>query len=595
MAMVQASDSIPVWAFVLVIIIILVLMAALTFWLVRRRRLSRSPTVDIENTGETKLTTVEPIEARTHTVKKSAAAGPPTPPESQVKVDKDPSVYEEPVREEPKREAKQQQDWKIALPLPPPSTSLFSDKMELSSDEAMELFDRYMNAGMENRGDHDRLSFAANMQQKAATIRSTMRRSLRRKKSAKAAPLDQLFDQSSSTPPRSPSVRRKSSAQASACSSPSVTSSRVDQPPASLAEDTPEPKRQQEPPVNAMHAAQRVIRSASRKSKTRSMLVNEEDVHRLFSQQEKEAANERNAMTITSGSVRRLVRDSLVNDGLDKTPKTPATALEVSQWFPDGNKQQQPTTNHTSPTALPPPRKPAKLTEEEDAPQMETFFETHGGSTESMASEKYQMGPKGGEVDTIRRMLQATWKANMKESESMASITSTAAPPSSSNPRQQNQFLLAQSLNSTHGIRKSSEDVVLVQPPAPTVSFSSSTVRTVVPEEPREQQQKPVAASIVAQEKIEVDGTNFAMMAPPGHQTWNGRNVKKVVQQLEQQSGEHVADKSSFFNTVHVGRRQSKRRVMPWMDHSNADYKATPAQQERDQYLRSLYRNVNNA
>lgn len=98
-------------------------------------------------------------------------------------------------------------DIKISLPLPPPSTSFFSDKMELDSSEANELYTSYMNVAAQQEYvsiDLDEKPFlsnaAANISQKAATLRSTLKQSMRRKSSSgvpKVA-LNQFFDNASS-------------------------------------------------------------------------------------------------------------------------------------------------------------------------------------------------------------------------------------------------------------------------------------------------------------------------------------------------------------------------------------------------------------
>ncbi|KAK4520449.1 uncharacterized protein ATC70_008584 [Mucor velutinosus] len=93
---------------------------------------------------------------------------------------------------------------KINLPMPPPSSSFFADKMELDSIEANDIYNAYLTQQQEYVSiDLDDpkpflSSAAATLQQKTATIRSTLRQSMRRKstsnKSGSIAPLNQLFD-----------------------------------------------------------------------------------------------------------------------------------------------------------------------------------------------------------------------------------------------------------------------------------------------------------------------------------------------------------------------------------------------------------------
>ncbi|KAI8988590.1 hypothetical protein BDF20DRAFT_911043 [Mycotypha africana] len=106
-------------------------------------------------------------------------------------------------------------DFKFELPLPPPSSSLFADKMELNSDEADELYHSYFSIStQQQQGGGEMLAddsnntraflsaAAATIQQKAATIRSNLRQSIRRKSTVENkshAPLSELFNIHGST------------------------------------------------------------------------------------------------------------------------------------------------------------------------------------------------------------------------------------------------------------------------------------------------------------------------------------------------------------------------------------------------------------
>ncbi|KAI9006261.1 hypothetical protein CLU79DRAFT_780629 [Phycomyces nitens] len=142
-----------------------------------------------------------------------------------VRVEEEPAaviVAVEPQIEKPK-------DSKITLPFPPPATSFFSDKMELSSDEANDLFEKYSMptplSPTDPEQDYVAITvedkqqplFYSTFQQKTATLRSTLRQSLRRKKSTKASsiPVSQLFDASTKkeiAPPRQSRLPRPSTA-----------------------------------------------------------------------------------------------------------------------------------------------------------------------------------------------------------------------------------------------------------------------------------------------------------------------------------------------------------------------------------------------
>ncbi|KAI9496207.1 hypothetical protein BDB00DRAFT_893438 [Zychaea mexicana] len=639
----------PAWAIICVVAaVVAILLTGLALFLIKRKRRSSSPTVDIIQDEKMNYQQQQQQQeahggqtSNATTVRSHKQPSPPmtphhAPPSPQNHHRHQQEQQEEEETEGPptpkprkmsRTERKQHQDnVKINLPLPPPSTSLFSDKMELSSEEAMELFDKYMNIDSKEA---EKPGFYSSMQRKAGTIRSTVRQSLRREKSNKSStPLNQLFtaDQQQQQqqqqsyhyqPPPTPSSATSAEARSIAASAsplPSLPQTPVHtKTPSPTA--TPAGKQRQEeeeqqqqldfndvdevtiPPVveeaaaaayndgknnNAsMRAARRVIRTASRKSKTRSMLVNEEDVMKMFGPtgEHHQRDNSHSFATVrekpTTGSVRRLVRDSIVTDksatvsAVRATNSNGATSVrQIAEWWsPEDSKPAKIAGNSAnnsnatsnfgnirngntggndnSRTLPPPPRKPGKLVDDQQK----------------------------GNVDTIRRMLQAS----MAESGSMASISKVAG-------------------------RSSNEATPMG--PDPVASFSSSTVRTMIPEN---DQQSFGAAGMAAQEKIEIDDTNFALLQQNGHQTWNGRanrvsNRPSVLpqQQQLQQSGEAAAattkaENKSFFNTVNVGRRQSARRkVMPWMDSDNdgSNSKRTPAQCERDQYLQSLYDNA---
>ena len=642
----------PIWAIICAVAgVFALLFTGLAFFLIKRKRKSSPSTVDIaqdekmnfqqkqkkqaaerhleQEQQNNKTATMNPHQLQTNnkqpsTAIKSSHYHPVNNKQVEKEEEEDLSVPK--TRKMSRTERKQHQDnVKINLPLPPPSTSLFSDKMELSSEEAMELFDKYMN--IDKSSDAEKPSFYSSVRRKTGTIRSTVRQSLRRQKSTKSTtPLNQLFgeQQQPSTPSSATSVEAYHNLLSGRPSTTSLPS--APQTPVHAAIKPPSPvippvaHRQQQDQYHhntddyqeeeeveevkipqaieaaaaaaysdgknnnaSMRAARRVIRTASRKSKTRSMLVNEEDVMKMFAPSPVAAeyrdnirSNAANFATVrenrTTGSVRRLVRDSIVTDksatisavsattaGNNRSAASATNARDIAEWWSpeDTNKPAKvEATSNNNNKMPPPPRMPGKLVDEQK-----------------------------GNVDTIRRMLQAS----MTESGSMTSI-----------------------VTATKG-RFSNEGL---EGPDPVASFSSSTVRTMIPENDEQHQQKQQqqsqhqqqsfgAAGIAAQEKIEIDGTNFAMLQQNGHQTWNGRtnrisnrpsiltSQQQAVESLSDSNNTYTTDddsynSKSFFNTVNLGRRQSaKRKVMPWMDME--DTKRTPAQRERDHYLQSLY------
>ena len=123
--------------------------------------------------------------------------------------------------------------------------------------------------------------------------------------------------------------------------------------------------------------------------------------------------------------------------------------------------------------------------------------------TEKSSPNKSTFPKSGNNVDTIRRMLRSSWSGNnLKHSGSsqtlsslsdMGSVGSSYYPSSpspfgSTNPRLQNQHLASLSLRSHSVVHRSrpSMPTGFMNPqegPVPTASFSSSTVRTMIPAE----------------------------------------------------------------------------------------------------------------
>lgn len=263
---------------------------------------------------------------------------------------------------------------KLALPLPPPSSSLFSDKMELNSDDAMQLFQQYMQSEKQTKGGLSTLDLdmpqqlVNTVQQKMGTIKCNLRQSLRRQKSKAratpedAAPLHHMFEpptRNSVDAPQKSSIYTASGAPISSSGTPSTlnnedgvarisgqfdrykalpsldqdtngsgisssssSSSPTPSPspsPSPLPVPTPEKSPLLAPPTmpspsslsssnspptpsavaiaspspmptstgnaaetSAIHAARHVIRSASRKSKTRSTLIGDDAALKMF-------------------------------------------------------------------------------------------------------------------------------------------------------------------------------------------------------------------------------------------------------------------------------------------------------------------------
>ncbi|KAI7876759.1 hypothetical protein K492DRAFT_181460 [Lichtheimia hyalospora FSU 10163] len=629
----------PIWIIVVVVVVVVVLFSGIGgYILISRKRREASPAVDVEAHVTEKVIPAAPIlEEHPSTISDppsyAAKDIQPSPPVSTT----EPCPEEKPSQQhQAKRKSSRKHESKISLPMPPASSSLFSDKMELSSEEAMELFDRYMNADLDKSNNNNNGGgFTANIQQKAATIRSTVRMSLRRKSTSKgggSTPLNQLFDNDNNNkPPASPSVSSHHTG-----STPSLADHPLPPTPTTPSSSSRQPHYQQSiavppspaPPTqthddnttlpaaveeaasaayntsgkantnnngNAAAAARRVIRTASRKSKTRSMLVNENDVMKMFSNDPGNNATEEQHEPLPAGavgSVRRLAREmneksASVSAMRARNKGNTASARDIAEWFPDKGSH-----NGTATVA-------GRVPHHRPAPPVQDMFSQDNNNKGAVATKPQQQQQQRGNVDNVRQMLQATWQANIRESGSMASIVSTteaavAASNNSSMARYGRQNPLLRSAGGNSSASPRPVDDQHTSPP-PMASFSSSTVRTVVPAS----EQQPSLTSVAAQEKIEIDGTNFTMLsAQNGYKTWNGRSNPSrppLIQQQQQLSSEKTMDQgqsnhgtSSFFNTVSLGRRHSsKRRVMPWMDEKQQTNSRTPAQRERDQYLRS--------
>jgi hypothetical protein len=156
------------------------------------------------------------------------------------------------------------------------------------------------------------------------------------------------------------------------------------------------------------------------------------------------------------------------------------------------------------------------------------------------------------------------------------------SPPGSINPRQLNQHLASLSIQSRLTNRPGlptgfmNEDLLIANAsmgPTPTVSFSSSTVRTMIPEN------DPIE-SHVGKKK-----TTTATVQPKAKHP----KQKQPKEMAKAATVGATKDKQSF-GTMRTGRQQ--RGSMPWNTEAAATKpntnKKTPAQRERDRYLQSL-------
>ncbi|KAI8065898.1 hypothetical protein BC940DRAFT_320228 [Gongronella butleri] len=381
-----STIDIPMWALVLIAVVLALLLAGLAFFVIRRfmlRKRRHVDTMDIlekqpTNTNDSMVTAVEVAAAATKKKSKPAVTTTSTASRALNKSPKATSTTAAPLLAAPTPKTsttspppptppkKQMYKPSMVDPVSLASSDLFNDKMEINSQDAMQLFERYLHE------DRQQKSMVNTMQQKMGTLRSTLRQSLRRQKtkSLQPPPLRHMFDAaaasssrtsidmlassaashsnishaSSSSPTASsqfplhqqnhqgyPKMPTFATPSPTSPSRPHSTSTFATQPTAESSSPTltatsqvaaPElpPKNHQshhatlpsikldDHDLDAYHqdassdkdnhdendtdedhpvaAARRVIRSSSRKYKTRSTLINEEAVLKMFQQEE---------------------------------------------------------------------------------------------------------------------------------------------------------------------------------------------------------------------------------------------------------------------------------------------------------------------
>lgn len=398
---------VPIWAIVIIVVVVVAVLIVIFFFLSRRRRTRSSSSVQTihqEKTNKeikkseslasvqtlvtqqkqrsTKLEepciTTTPLPATPKQLQKREEET--TSPRHNQKTDQAASILDE--SEYCNFTPEPPQEIKISLPLPPPSTSFFSDKMELDGDHAQGLYDKYLNMStnttstkpsefmsidFESNSDPSFYTNATtNIQQKAATIKTSLYQSLKLQQKGTRTTAQSMFadddkpkysgDSYEYQPEKKPI---QNSSTITTDSNKTIIDMRVLDLPTkptlhhlnltntdSIAVDDDSPITPDLHLQEPVRAAKRVIRTASRKTKTRSMVVaagvNDLD---FLPAKEDEEAEERNTlfggtvkedkranqgsvrfasfrgprnsgehMTITSGSMRRLVRESILFD-----------------------------------------------------------------------------------------------------------------------------------------------------------------------------------------------------------------------------------------------------------------------------------------
>ncbi|KAI8083121.1 uncharacterized protein BX664DRAFT_388218 [Halteromyces radiatus] len=614
------SLDLPIWALV-VMAVVVGLLIVLLFYFVLRRYLSKRRTVD----------TIDQLEKHTSTNTESTVTM-----ESLNKPTN--QVYKPAMIDQEK----------MTLPFPPPSTSLFSDKMELNSDDAMQLFERYMQTERTKGGfttlDLDMPQLVNTVQQKVGTIKSTLRQSIRRQKSkSRAAPVHQMFDSpsrpstdlprpslseisrhtasssipssSSPTPPYknptvSPTLALKNehnnivldqdkelqaleydrminnesplSSSSPSASSPSPSPSAA--PESSITNTNDEDNNNNHSDGSAIHAARRVIRSASRKSKTRSMLVNDEAVLKMFNQEVMEAngnnrqqdlrrASIKSGYTTVSGrstnanSTRYLTNDILGRrastlgksyqkksttatttttplEGLFNSPSinTPASSsnekVEVTQVF-DGKERRLSTNDR-------------QLTTSTNSP---------------IGSSKYAV-PDDNLLHPNQRQ-----KPIDIESSAISNKKRTLASDAISNRR-----IMQERMDNFEGLSAHTESTGHSRK-------SSGSAATMV----RISQQQPQTWSCRAQSKRA--GIPHNLSQDDDQQQQHQQQQQRRENTSTNNNNNDNKKSSMTFYTVRSTRSKQRTGIPSWCDTSSFPQDKTPAERERDQYLKTLYGN----
>ncbi|KAI8972347.1 hypothetical protein BDB01DRAFT_854620 [Pilobolus umbonatus] len=214
-----------------------------------------------------------------------------------------------------------------------PEEPVFSDKLEVEEDE---MYSSYLNISQPDLELEENKKFYANIQQKAATIKTTLRQSLRRKPTLPSQPIQLLFEQNirpslESSQPR-PSLQTTRSVSSkeedstkimiespetisletiySTTNTPHIPSIPHSHASSHSSHSIPLDNHQPLTTQEIASAARRVIRTASKKSRTRSMLVTHEDY--TFKEPQSKYATVRHTKQPTQNvdTIRRMLQSS---------------------------------------------------------------------------------------------------------------------------------------------------------------------------------------------------------------------------------------------------------------------------------------------
>ncbi|KAG1472772.1 hypothetical protein G6F56_001334 [Rhizopus delemar] len=322
------------------------------------------------------------------------------------------------------------QEIKISLPLPPPSTSFFSDKMELDGHSS-DLYDMYSSSKKDknrqsthNNGfisiDLDSFSnAAANIHRKASTMKKSLYQSMRKPNGGvKPTLAQQIFAQEpkQEAGENSHQVAFKLNSEEDLPNLEKVNDESTVKPKSSLSSPVKTTRDNSSDNEEPALAAKRIIRSASRKARARSMILNPDQLPQLTPKQESQKyATVRSSrvqmggeqVTISSGSVRRLVRQSILVPEESFPPMSseeialPATltrgkqqsnanAMDISKWWEGDKKEEAKKTPETATQALSSSGSSYSVAPQYRASLNNSVFSIHGTLSKKSGSALFQ-------------------------------------------------------------------------------------------------------------------------------------------------------------------------------------------------------------
>jgi hypothetical protein len=364
----EQQTTIPVWAIALIVVLLIVILIVMAIFFMRKRR-TRSLSIDTIRKLDSEVEVAnekKPAATLDHSQESSSLtnaslpqvplpAQQVTPQQQNEKTDRPTSVIDESdsIREPPKPSQE------IPLALSPPSASFFSDKMELDDDHSQDFYNMmYSNSSKGHQGS-EFISIDLNTPSIYSKIinNSSLKMSAKLKKIEEQTPVHPsnqftALEKQQNIPGLTMAItgldqlHQSTSTKQPFCHI-DVTPQKSDNNCLSAEDEDESPITPNSHLQEPVRAAKRVIRSASKKTKRRSMVApeptieedaeNDETKRSKFGSIRSKYGSVRYAsvrgpkngngehMTITSGSMRRLVRESILFDD-DILPSIPVAS-----------------------------------------------------------------------------------------------------------------------------------------------------------------------------------------------------------------------------------------------------------------------------